>query len=340
MPVFPGSLDLNPQAISARLRKPPQRAEFFGLALSLGMAVVFIVAHPDNIFYDLRIYLQAARGDFSQYYYGYWFVPVFWLLDQLPLLAAAMALSLASIAAVFFAGRVFGTPAWLILAGYQMLYVLYYGQLSAVILGGLALLWWGLANRRWDWAGLGLLLAATKYQTGLLVGGFLLLYAPLPWRSKWKALLVPAAGFILAWLLFPGWIGQQVQAVRQLPANDFGSLAPWQWLGGWALLFWLPPLLLPMPAGRRLVFLAAANTLALPYFQQADLIILFALPSGWIAPLLGNVGYLAQVFGYAVFQWLVAIPLLVYAALLGTQIASIFHRRQWTARPGSAPPPG
>ena len=61
--------------------------------------------------------------------------------------------------------------------------------------------------------------------------------------------------------------------------------------------------------------LVATSMLALPYFQQADLMVLFVLPCGWL-PLLGNLGYLMAARGWEVLPWLCIIPLMEYCKCL------------------------
>ncbi|MEN4011692.1 MAG: hypothetical protein ROW48_06630 [Bellilinea sp.] len=326
-PLSIGGLALDLPAMQRRLKKRISKGEFFALLFSLGMALIFFITRPDNIHFDLNNYLRAGRGDFGEYYYGYWFVPVFWLLNKIPFYQAALLLSIASIAALFFAGRIFGGKTAFILTGYQAFYMMYYGQLTAIVIGGLALLWWGLAKRSGWLAGLGFLIAATKYQSGFLAAVFLLVLAPIAWNEKWKVLFVPAIGFAASLLLYPDWIFTQLEILRQTPANDFASLSLWQWFGPAAAVLWLPAILTPVPPERRIILLVATTTLALPYYQQADLLSLFVLPVGWLFPLLGNLGYLSLLFGYPALKALAVIPLVIYGMILWQALGSRFASR-------------
>ncbi len=327
-PVLIGGLELDLPAMQRRLKKRISKGEFFALLFSLGMALIFFITRPDNIYFDLANYLRAGRGDFGEYYYGYWLLPVFWLLNKIPFHFAALLLSIASISALFFAGRLFGGSTAVVLTGYQAFYMMYYGQLTAIVIGGLALLWWGLAKRNGWLAGLGFLIAATKYQSDFLAAAFLLVCAPIAWKEKWKTLWVPAAGFGLSLLLYPGWIFTQLETLRQTPANDFASLSLWQWFGAAVIVLWLPVIFTPMPPQRRIVLLVATTTLALPYYQQADLLSLFVLPVGWLFPLLGNLGYLSLLFGYPALKALVVIPLVMYGLLLWQTLREYISARQ------------
>jgi hypothetical protein len=50
-----------------------------------------------------------------------------------------------------------------------------------------------------------------------------------------------------------------------------------KFLGPAALFLWLPPLLLPLEREKRFLALAAACPLVIPYFQSADLLIMYCL---------------------------------------------------------------
>jgi len=240
--------------------------------------------------YDYSNYIRTASGDFSHYYYAHWFLPVFFLLSKLPLLTGYLLWGTLNLYGAFFAVRVFGGSALLALLSFQMFYILYFGQITGIILGGLALFWWEAAHRRLDLAGLGLLIATTKYQLGLPLVLFLWLAADLSWRERLRCLLVPAIVLTASLVVSPSWPLRSLDTIMTNPPNDWGSISLWRWIGPWALLLFLPPLVLRRSLSDRLVMFAAAAALAMPYFQQTDLLFLFVLPVGWTA-LAGNLGY-------------------------------------------------
>jgi hypothetical protein len=320
-------------AIDARLRARLTRWELAALAFTAGLAGIFAWAYAQQqvLPFDYHNYIKAAQGDLLQHYYADWILPLYWLLERLPPLWGYLIWNLASIMCVFLAARVFGGNAALALVSYQMLYVMYLGQITGLLIGGLALLWWGLAHRRWMLAGLGLLIAGTKFQTGAALGGLLWLFADVPWRERLRALLLPAAVLTVMTLMNPSWFGDLLGRIEAYPPIDWASISLWQWIGPAALLFWLPPLLFTLPRERRFLALAATCPLALPYFQQADLLALFVLPVGWLLPLLGNLGYLFLAFGYPALQMLWIIPLVMYVLLVGSP-AIEWIRRLWSER--------
>jgi hypothetical protein len=311
-------LNADGNEISRRLRARITPWEVFALTLALSLLGVFVwmlasLEILPNDFYD---YMQTAKGDFSGYYYAYWMLPVFSLLAKLPPLLAFAIWVTVNILGVFFASRAFGGRTALALLSFQMLYVAFIGQIVGIIAGGLALLWWGLRRRRWTLAGLGLTIACTKFHLGIIIGLALLLIADISWRERVRVLIVPAIVLALSLVVYPSWPMQVISTLRTTPANDWGSISLWRWIGPLALILWIPPLLLPLSRPQRLVALIATMALALPYFQQTDLLALFILPVGWVYVLLGNLGYLFFTIYWEGLQILAVVPLLLYVSII------------------------
>ena len=308
-------LKFDPQVMDERLTRKINPWEFFAIVFALGMLIGMIVIHPDSLHYDLSNYLKTSNGDFSFYYYGYWFVPVFQLLGKLPVIPVFILWNIISILCVFLAVRIFGGNPVFTLVSYQMLYILYQGQMTAWVIGALALLWWGMAHKKWGIAGVALLIAATKFQSGLIFAAALWWLADIAWKDRLRILIIPVLLALLSLVIYPAWPIQLISTIQNNPPNDVGNMALWQWIGPYALLLWIPPLILPLKKELRIIALVATMSMALPYFQQADLLTLFALPIGWF-PLLGNFGYLVAWFGETAVHLLVLIPLAVYLLII------------------------
>lgn len=313
--------------MDARLRARPSRGEFFALALALAMTGVFLWAHKRLQIepFDYWVYMQTAPGNLLQYYYADWMLPLFYLWAKLPPDWGYLLWTAAGILALFFAARLFGGNAALALVSFQMFYALFLGQINALLIGALALGWWGIAHRRWNVAGLGFFVAGAKFQLGLSLGFLLWLFAEIGWRERLRMLIVPTALASLSLLLSPGWPLALLERIEAYPPYDWGSISLWHGFGPAALLLALPPLLLPLDRARRFLALAAACPLMLPYFQQTDLLALFVLPVGWLPVLLGNLGYLFFQFQFEALRWLWVAPLTVYLAILLPAAWSLFH---------------
>jgi hypothetical protein len=311
------SLNRDAQQINLSLRRRITAGELFALALAFSAAGLFLLFSPNisYAFFDFKIYLNTAHGIFDGYYYAYWYLPIFALLARLPLAVSYVLWCSINILGIFFAIRVFGGKAIVALLSYQMFYTLIYGGISGVIVGSLALCWWGLNNRKWYWAGLGVALASGKFQIGITGSLILLLMADISWKDRFRVLVVPALVLISSLFLYPSWPLQLFQNILSDPPNTFGSISLWRWMGPWALLFCIPPLVLPLPPQRRFIAWVATIGLVLPYFQQSDLLFLLVMPIGWVG-LLGNLGYLMIVYGWTALQLLAILPLTVYGTNL------------------------
>lgn len=325
----PVELIFDSASLSRRLCARPAKTELFALGMTLCLSAYFVfLAHQGEYFpYDYLNYRNAALGDPSFYYYGYWFLPFFRLLSLFSNELQLLIYFLLNILAIWFAARVFGGNAAPLLFGYQMLYGLYFGQMTGIVVGGLALFWYGMANHRFHLAGFGLLIACAKFQTGLPIAITLWLFAQISWRERLQVLVVPIVGVVLsiaAYGLWPLDILYRVTAGN--PPNDWGSVSLWRWFGPPVLLLWLPTIMLPFPPVRRMMAVIATSAIALPYFQQADLITLFVFPLGWF-PLAGNIGLLFPVLKFTALQSIVLVPAVIYAWLIGGAVIAVIRPR-------------
>ncbi len=319
-------------AIDARLRRRPTRAEAFALALNLAALAIFLWLdiRLDYRPFDYHVYVLTAQGNLRQFYYADWSLPFFWLWAKIPFYWGFALWSLFNIAGVFWAARVFGGRASLALLTFQMFYGLFLGQIVGLLVGALALGWWALAHRRWNLAGLGFWIASTKFQIGLPYGLLLLLMAPIDRRARLRVLVVPAALTLASFVVFPAWPLSLWERIRTCAPYDWGSISLWRWIGAWALLLGLPLLLLPRARLPRLLGWAAAFPLMAPYFQQADLPVLYVLPIGWLPWLLGNLGFLFFRYTFDALSRLWIVPLSLYLAVIASAILSMRQKRQRT----------
>jgi hypothetical protein len=311
---------LDPERIEKRLRQRPSKAEVAALAIGLSLTFGFALLHAQGVptGLDYQVFLDAARGDPYGYYYAEWFLPIFNALDLLPFELGYVLWNLLNLAGMWLALRVFNGPRALTLFSYQMLYILYYGNIVGVILGALALAWWALHRNRFLIAGLGFFVAATKFQLGIPLGLALWLLADISWYTRLRSLLVALIGLLASLVIWPGWPLELYDRLLTSPPYAMGNVSLWPILGPVVLLLLLPPLLLKLSTTRRLIAWTAAIALVLPYFQQTDLLGLFVLPVGRL-PLLGNIGYLMVLQSWTALQWLVIVPILAYIWALWPQ---------------------
>lgn len=308
------ALETDVGRLKQRIFRPLDKGEFLGLALAGGITLAFAWQHAHHVYpfhYDLGNYLKTAQGDFSAYFYAYWFLPVFNLLARWPFPLAFVFWNFLNIAGVFFATRVFGGKVLWTLASYQMLYTLFQGNIAGILAGALALMWFSMVNNRWLWSGLFLLVASTKYQIGVPFGLLLLWYVPGEWRQKARALIPPMAITLVSFLMWGFWPWKVWNTIQNHPPDMQGNITLWSWFGVFALAFWLPPLFGKFSASHRLTMLLGAIFLGQPYLQQSDLIVLFPFLPNFL-PLLGNAGYLLAALRFDLLRFMAFLPLTLY----------------------------
>ncbi len=327
----PTLISQEPNLLKQRLLKRLSLGEFIALAICFIFPIGTIFLGYVNIggqaAYDFQHYLNTANGDFSFYYYAYWFLPVWQFLSLLPLEVSYTLWTWFTTLAIFAASRVFGGNPTVNLITYTMLAILYFGQFVGVIVGGLALMWWGLSNKKWNLAGFGFLLAASKYHTGLIPAITLLLCFETAWSNRLRTLIVPLAIGLLSLIIYPLWPLDVLNTYQLNPANDWGSVTLWKQIGAFSLLLWLPTLLIKMPWQNRIFAVISTLPLAIPYYQMADLMIMFIFPIGWL-PILSNVGLLFPWLGYRAVELTAIIPIIVYASTIGAALITNFENRK------------
>lgn len=256
-----------------RMRRFP-----WSLGLALGM-IIYFTPHPEwhGDLYNFREAVETLRHP----YYARW---LFALLRLPPEPVAYVALSLVCTAALYFAVRTFGGKHWMLFTSFAFAWTLYYGQIDGLVVGGLALSWWAIQQKRPYLVGVGLILASLKPQLSFML--LLLLWWWSPHRLK--ALAIPLAVFALSLVQWGWWVPQWLQALTQTPDLVYLSrnLSLWPELGWWVWLIWLPILTVPMQREGRLLAAAAGTALSTPYFPLPSAVLLLAMPMpGW--------GYLA-----------------------------------------------
>ena len=324
---LPAKFQIDPSTIESRLRQRPTRLEFAALTFAMMFTGMLIYLRSGALSdpYDFSIFLGTADGEFADFYYGYWIVPVFEVLALLPMAVSFALWSLVNLMGVYLAARVFGGPLALMVFSYQMLYTLFYGNITGVIIGGLALQYWALHRENWFWAGVGCILAVTKVQVGIPTSFAIWLLADCRWQTRLKMVIVPAVIGLASLALYPIWIIDILNDTD--PPNQLGSISMWRYIGPLALALWLPTLLLPLTTSRRLLSVAITSALAAPYFQQNDLLAVFMYPVGWLA-LLGNLGFTFVASGYEDFWLITLAALLIYGWALGPGVIDLWRARR------------
>jgi hypothetical protein len=315
------------EAIRERLFKRPSLFEAFGVLLSFGLSLgmIYLYHYVDPYLNpaDFSIFYNTTAGRFNGFYYMHWAIFMFYPLAALGNYWLAYVIwNLINTLGIVFAARVFGGRAGVALISYQMMFAVYYGQIAGVIVAGLAWYWWFMLQRKPLIAGIGAIFALIKPQLGFP----LLIAIGMTGDDKWRNRIVsslPVFGiFALSLLTFGNWTAEWFARFSYDPPNTLASITLWDYVGPTILVLWIPAILLPMDAESRLIIIAAASSLAVPYYQQTGLISIYVLPVGWLG-LLGNLGFLMAFGGFAALEWLIIVPIIAYVWMVYRSIRQI-----------------
>jgi hypothetical protein len=326
--INPEILSLDPEEMKRRVFKRVSLLEIFSLLLLFSLILVFSYHHSKGFYlpWDFdKSYLLAGSGDYSNFFYGYWFLPIFWLLEKIPHSLSFIIWASANVFCTFISSRLFGGKSWAALMSYQMIYVVFYGQITGIILGSLALAWWGLANKKYHLAGFGFLISATKPQLGIL-SVILWYFSDLHWKEKFKVLIIPALGLLVTTITYPQWISNIFSSINSGNVDLTGNISLWQYIGPWSLLFLVPPLVLKLPKESKILLLIVGSLISVPYMQQTALLAVYVFPFGWIS-MLGNLGFFFPILSYEVIRFLVIVPLIIYLIMLFEKVYSLLRHR-------------
>jgi hypothetical protein len=283
-----------------------------GDAVALGVAAGMIVAMallPGTGKDILHYYIPLAIGELENVWYPPWARPMFELLAAVPFQIGYVALMAVSLLTLIGATRVLNGRLPFVLLTYQFGSLLYWGQIDALVVIGLAAGWWGLQRKNPWIAGIGFSLASVKPQTSL--PALLLLWWWFDRSGKIKSLIPPALVLLLSFWRYGWWLPHWLNPPQRYELIRPGSIALWEFVGPWVLLLWIPALLARLPRKEKLLLFLATTPLTMPYYQQKALLCLQVFPIGWLA-WLGNMGFLLPVFGWNILEWIVLLPVALY----------------------------
>jgi hypothetical protein len=121
-----------------------------------------------------------------------------------------------------------------------------------------------------------LILASIKPQLS-----FFLLIAIWWWSpSRWKALVIPAVVAGLSFLAWGWWLPDWVRSLSQ--TDDLLTLSRnislWTVFGWWIWLLWPVVAALPLERWRKLIAIAAATAITVPYFPLPSSVLFLVMP--------------------------------------------------------------
>ena len=283
-----------------------------GDTAALGVAIGFIVALTllPIAGVDLRYaYIPAAHGNLDGIYNPYWARPLFEMFALVPFQVAYAGWMVASLVALILSTWVFGGRLPFVLLTYQFGQLLYYGQIDALVVLGVAVSWLGVERRNPWLAGVGFAAASIKPQVSAPT--LLLLWWWLDRPDKVRSLVIPLLVVLGSFWRYGWWVPGWLEQLFTENLIRTGSITLWEHTGPVALLLWIPSLFGRLPRRDKLLLFLATTALTMPYYQEDSLVILQVFPIGWMA-WLGNLGFLFPILGSSILEWIVLLPLSVY----------------------------
>ena len=281
------------------------------LAIGFVFVVVIIASNHEAVHpVDYQVYIQATQGDFSGYYYPHWILWLMYPFSQLPYYVGFALWVVLNIVCLVYATHTFGGKLWVLMLSYQLLWIIYYGQIVGIVAGGLAFYWVHIKDRPLI-SGIGVIFALAKPHVSIPILLAIGLMRSSTWRGRLYSTVPMWCVLGLSLLVEPTWIADLLLRLENTPPSYMGNISLYQWVGPWALILWLG-ILLPMPNRDKLIVIVATTALSLPYYQQSGLLILYAFPISYL-PLLGNLSFVLPFFDDPAILGIAAIvPLVAY----------------------------
>lgn len=211
---------------------------------------------------------------------------------------------------------------------YQTSYLLFWGQITGIICGTIGLFWWALNKHRPFLAGIPLLIAISKPQSGFIFAVLLWLFADIPWKEKIRSWVIPMIGVVLTFIISPNWLTDILK--RNKNVIDFGNISLWQWVGLWGIILIVFAILLPLKKQKRFFAISSSVVLAIPYFLQTELLTFFIFPIGIVPILLGYLpGIFLQFFSYPGQKIGVIVLLTIFLSNIFPELIRILRRNSF-----------
>ena len=255
---------------------------------------------------DYRVYMDAATGQ-GDFFYPYWTLFILYPFTLLPFWLGFVVWNAVNIGCVYAACKLWGGNAVIALLSYPMLFMLFYGQITGLLVLCLVLYDRWIADKPYA-AGIVAAIALAKPQLAVPVLLYSALQPHVSWHKRLVSVLPTLVLFALSLLAYGDWL--TAWFIRLPTAATEGSITMWAILGEWALLLWLP-LGFIVPEKRRL-FVICTTALSLPYFQLTGLLLLLAgLPLSLFS-VLAFIGYGMLTLGWFGASLMLLLPLSVY----------------------------
>lgn len=311
--------------LSAFLRREPflkladlLATPYWPLGVAAGM-MVFFAPHP-----EWHGDLFAFRTNPYGLWHPYWARWLFELMAVPAEIVAYITLSLISIAVLFASTLIFGGKTWKVFLSFPFAWTLFYGQIDSLAIAGVALALWALDHEKHYLVGVGFVLAWIKPQLTLPLTIAILWWSP----ARLKAFVFPVLVLLATFLRWGFWIPDWVAFLdtTDILTSLSRNMSSWPVIGPAVLFIWVLTILTHLPRERKILLIAAATSIAMPYYPLPSFILHLSMPLplwAWAVVQLPAIGMLVGIDVYDVSK-LIPIALFLWAAwpsITGTSLA-------------------
>jgi hypothetical protein len=239
---------------------------FAALSFAVILAVVYPLVTPFPAV-DLDVYLRAANGDISDYFYAPWSLYPFELMRFLPYEVIRIIINLVTILGLWLACRSFNGSVPVVMTSYALMFSFYYGQIEGLWAIGLVLMVTGLKRKSHALAVFGWMIVLAKYYIGIPLGlGLLWCFAD--FKQARTVVFFTGLALIATFLIYGFWPLDVLQRMAARPPNRLSAIDTWQYFGPVVLLLWIPVI---WTRNRSYTIFAATWALTTPYIQPHSL---------------------------------------------------------------------
>ena len=259
------------------MQNPNQKWQF---AVLLGLILGAMLYLSGRV--DLHGDLIAFRSNTTSLRHPYWARWFFSLLSLLPEKAAFWMLGVLNVSGLALAVREFKGRYWVTFTSFAFFWIVAYGQIDGMVIGGIALAWKGVrAKNPWIF-GSGLIIASLKPQLSLFLGLVFWWWAG---SIRWQGLWIPSGVFALSILEWGWWIPEWIKKIRDAPDLVYLSrnLSWFPQIGIWVAIVWILVLWKwkDLSIERRIITISTSTVLTVPYFPLPSVLLLLVQPVPW-----------------------------------------------------------
>jgi hypothetical protein len=292
---------------------------FASIAAAVWVAIIFPVTVGEIGGVDLKVFMAAAEGDLTDFYYAPWSLHFFEAMIGLPMHAQMTIIGIVNIVGLSVAAWVFGGSIPVVVTSYAIGASLFFGQPDGIWAFGLAMAAIGLKKKNPLLTGGGLFLALAKFYIGLPLGvGVLWCFGDR--KTVLRSVTVTGILLFASLVVYGPWPLEILWRMGAKAPNNEYAIDLWRYTGPAILMLWAFTL-----TKKSYRLWVATWMMTTPYIHMhgATHMLAVAGPIG----LLGNISYITG-FGHQLVI-LQIVPMYLYGSALLQWLSVSLSSESW-----------